>query len=224
MLGGIACGLASRFVTSGNTTLIALSIVGVAGSAAWMLTRTFLNVEELTDQALDAQRQAKRQAEEEQLDALAKQLRTDRDPRTKDSLSLLRSLRNEFESLANRPGFHIRSAQFREQIGQVLGAATEQLRESFRLFERSESVVGEARQQVLQQRDGIVLEVVATVTRVQKIVDQFRSITKEDQVADLDQLQQELDDSLEVAKRTEERMKELEQPNKNYQDYLKQDG
>lgn len=222
MLGGLGCGLAS-WLTGGNTYLTSLSILGVAGSAAWMLTRTFLNVEELTDQALAAKQDAARQAKDAELDQLAKQLRTDRDPRTKDSLSLLRSLRDEFEQLTDRPGFQLRSIRFREQITQVLDVATEQLRESFRLFERSEAIVGDARKQVLEQRDKIVQDVVATVQRVQGIVDQFRSITKEDQETDLQSLQDELDVSLEVAKRTEERRRELDQPNRLDKQYLNQD-
>ena len=221
MIGGLACGVASWF-SGGNLYLTSMAIVGVVGSAAWMLTRTFLNVEDLTQQALTAQQQAARQAEDAQLDQLAKQLRTDRDHRTKDSLSLLRSLRDEFEKLTNHPGFEVRSARFREQISQVLGAAVEQLRESYRLFERSEAVVGEARQQVIQQREAIVVEVVATVDRVQKIVDQFRTVTREDQEADLNSLQKELDISLEVARRTEQRMREIENPSKVYEEFVKE--
>lgn len=223
MLGGLGAGLAS-WITGGNAYLTALSILGIAGSAAWMLTRTFLNVEELTDLALAAKQQSDRQAKDALLDDLAKQLRTDRDPRTKDSLSLLRSLRDEFEQLADRPGFQLRSARFREQIGQVLDAATEQLRESFRLFERSEAIVGDTRKQVLDQREKIVQDVVATVQRVQSIVDQFRGITKEDQEQDLQSLQEELDVSLEVARRTEERMRELEQPSRIDKQFLNQES
>lgn len=221
LVGGIASGVASWF-TGGNVYLTSMAIVGVVGSAAWMLTRTFLNVEDLTEQALTEQRQAARRAEDQQLDALAKQLRTDRDHRTKDSLNLLRSLRDEFEKLAERSGLELRSARFREQINQVLSAAVDQLRESYRLFERSEAVVGDARQQVVQQREVIVTEVVSTVDRVKKIVDQFRGISKAEQEADLNSLQKELDISLEVARRTEERMRELEKPNQVYEQFVKE--
>jgi hypothetical protein len=187
-----------------------------------MLTRTFLNVEDLTDQALAAERQAAREAENRQLDELARTLRTDRDHRTKDSLNLLRSLRDEFEQLTARQGVELRSARFREQIGQVLHAAVEKLRESFRLFERSEAVVGEARKIVLDQREQIVGEIVGTVDRLQKIVEQFRVAAQDEIALDLSSLQKELDESLEIAKRTEERMRELENPSKNYESFVKE--
>jgi signal transduction histidine kinase len=220
MIGGIACAVAS-WLMGGNVYLTSLAIVGTVGSLAWMLTRTFLNVEDLTDQAKAAERQAARDAENRQLDEFAKTLRTDRDHRTKDSLNLLRSLRDEFEQLTARPGLEMRSARFREQIGQVLNASVLQLRESYRLFERSEAVVAEARQKVVQQREQVVAEVVVAVDRLQKIVDQFRAITREDS-PDLNSLQKELDESLEIAKRTEERMRELENPNKNYESFVKE--
>jgi flagellar motility protein MotE (MotC chaperone) len=221
MIGGIASAIAS-WAMAGNIYLTSIAIVGVVGSAAWMLTRAFLNVEDLTDQALAAQRQAVREAENRQLDELAKTLRTDRDHRTKDSLSLLRSLRDEFEQLTTRPGVELRSARFREQIGQVLNAAVEQLRESFRLFERSEAVVGEARQRIIDQREQIVGEIVGTVDRLQRIVQQFRTASQDDKTMDLNSLQQELDSSLEIARRTEERMREIENPSKNYETFVKE--
>jgi uncharacterized membrane protein YheB (UPF0754 family) len=221
MFGGIASAIAS-WAMGGNVYLTSIAIVGVVGSAAWMLTRVFLNVEDLTDQALAAQRQAVREAENRQLDELAKTLRTDRDHRTKDSLSLLRSLRDEFEQLTTRPGVELRSARFREQIGQVLNAAVEQLRESFRLFERSEAVVGEARQRIIDQREQIVGEIVGTVDRLQRMVQQFRTASQDDKALDLNFLQQELDASLEIARRTEVRMREIENPSKNFESFVKE--
>jgi uncharacterized membrane protein YheB (UPF0754 family) len=221
MFGGIASAIAS-WAMGGNVYLTSIAIVGVVGSAAWMLTRVFLNVEDLTDQALAAQRQAVREAENRQLDELAKTLRTDRDHRTKDSLSLLRSLRDEFEQLTTRPGVELRSARFREQIGQVLNAAVEQLRESFRLFERSEAVVGEARQRIIDQREQIVGEIVGTVDRLQRMVQQFRTASQDDNALDLNFLQQELDASLEIARRTEVQMREIENPSKNFESFVKE--
>jgi flagellar motor switch/type III secretory pathway protein FliN len=221
MLGGAACGLAS-WALGGNLYLTSLAIAGVVGSVAWMLTRTVLNVEELTEQAQAAERRAAREAENRQLDELARQLRTDRDHRTKDSLNLLRSLREEFEQLTERSGFELSSARFREQIGQLFSVAVEQLRESSRLFERSETVVGDARQTVLQQRDQIVVEVQAAVARLQKIVEQFRSLSQQNQTAELTSLQKELDISLDIAKRTEERMQQIENPSKQYESFVKE--
>lgn len=221
MVGGIACGLAS-WLAGGNLYLTSMAIVGIAGSTAWLLTRSLLNIEDLTQQALDAKAQSARQLENQRLDQLARQLRTDRDHRTQDSLNLLRSLRDEFEELTNRPGLEMRSARFREQISQVLEAAVEQLRESYRLFERSESVVGQPRDQVLADRETLVVQVVATVDRLKLIVAQFRTVAGEAREADLTALQNELDLSLQVAKRTEERMRELEDPSRVHQQFIQE--
>jgi hypothetical protein len=202
--------------------LTGLAVVGIVGGAAWLVAGTVLNVEKLTDQALAAHQQASLASENEQLDLLARQLRTDRDHRTQDILTLLRSLREDFERTAGRPGIERRSARFREQIGLVFQATVEKLRESYRLMQQSESVVGQPRQQFLDQREALVLQAMEAANKLRDITQQFMTAIDDDSESNMESLQKELELSLEIAKRTEQRMKELENPSAHYESYIKE--
>lgn len=221
LVGGLVAGAASLAV-GGSIVLTGIAVVGIVGGATWLLAGTVLNVEKLTDQALAAQQQASLASENEQLDLLARQLRTDRDHRTQDTLTLLRSLRVDFERAAGRPGVERRSARFREQIGQVFQATVEKLRESYRLMQQSETVVGQPRQQFLDQREAVVLQAIEATNKLRSITKQFMAAIEDDSQSNMESLQKELEISLEIAKRTEQRMKELENPSAQYESYIKE--
>ena len=199
-----------------------LAILGLAGGAASAIVRTFLSVEELTERALAAQRQSQRQVENQRLDALARQLRMDRDHRTQDCLYLLRSVRDEFEQLAERADIQRRSAQLGEQFSRAFQAAVEQLYECDRLSQRADSLVGPVRDQALADRERLVTQVQTATEKLQATVKQFSDLMADSPMADWDALHQELDIRLDVARRTEERLRELTQPSAGYESFVKE--
>lgn len=209
IVGGVSAGLLS-WATGGNLYLTGAAMAGVLGGFGWMMTRMIFKVEDITEQAMQAQLDKELREENEKLDALARQLLTDRDHRTQDHLTLLRSLRDDFEESANQPGNRFKSARIREQVGNVFEAAVDQLRQSFKLWELSQKVAGEARRRVLDDREKVLEEIHATEERLQATVHQFRELAKRDQNVDLASMRTELEETMKVAKRTEERMKELE--------------
>lgn len=209
IVGGLSAGLLS-WATGGNLYLTGAAMAGVFGGFGWMLTRMIYKVEDITEQAMQAQLDKELREENSQLDTLAAQLRTDRDHRTQDQLTLLRSLRKDFEEAASQPGNQFKSARIREQVGHVFGAAVDQLRQSFKLWELSENLVGDARQRVLDNREQVLQEIDATVDRLEATVKQFEELVKKDQQVDLASMREELEATMRVAKRTEERMRELE--------------
>lgn len=221
LVGGAVAGLAS-WVVGGSLILTTLAVAGIGGGLVWMIARTALNAETLTEQAMEAQRQSLRDDENRQLDNLARQLRTDRDHRTQDTLKLLRELRDDFEIVAKRPGAELLSARIAEQISQIFQSAVNQLRESFRLMERAESVVGDARDQILNERDNLVREVQGTADRLQSVIRQYQQMRPDSQESHLKTIQDELNTNLEIARRTEQRMQELENPLKSHESFLKE--
>ncbi|WP_145083936.1 hypothetical protein [Aureliella helgolandensis] len=221
ILGGALAGCLS-WGLGGIPALTTVAAIGVVGGLGWMVARTFLNVNEVTEAALAAQLEQRARVENAELDRLAAQLRSDRDHRTQDCLTLLRSLRAEFEEVAQQPGFAIRSAQVREQVGHVFEAATDQLRNSFRLWERAESLSGETRDRVLAEREAEIAELPPTVERIQKIVEQFRSLVRTENQVGLAEMQAELEANLRVAQRTEERMREIENPSAAHEAFIRE--
>lgn len=221
IVGGALAGLAS-WVLGGSDPLNLLAVLGIGGGSIWMIASTLLNVRGLTQQALDAERQSLRDAEDRELDLLARQLLTDRDHRTQDSLKLLRGLRDDFERISKKPGSELLSARIAEQISQIFQCAVGQLRESFRLMERAEVVVGDSREQLLKQRNALVVEVQSTTERLAAVIKQYQDLRPDSQEQELNVLKDELDANLEIARRTEQRMKELENPLSIHESFLKE--
>jgi paraquat-inducible protein B len=139
---------------------------------------------------------------------LAAQLKKDQDHRTQDYLTLLRSLRDDFQETANRTGIQGRSAKIREQVSLVFAAAVEQLRQSYSLWELSQELRGESRKKVLANREQVLAEIGATVDRLQVTVTQFQDLIRRDEKVDLASMREELDATMRVARRTEERMRQ----------------
>ncbi len=218
IVGGISAGLLS-WATSGSSYLTGAAVVGILGGIGWMLTRMIFKVEAITEEAMQAELDQRLRRENEELDRLARQLRTDRDHRTQDYLTLLRSMREEFEKAAYQPGVQFRSARVREQVSLVFQAAVDQLRQSYRLWELSENLVGEARDKVLANREQVLSEIGATVDRLQATVDQFHELLGKDEKVDLAAMREELEATMRIAQRTEQRMREIENPAGNYESF-----
>ena len=199
IVGGISSGLLS-WAVGGSGTLTGAAVAGVLGGVGWMLTRMIFKVEEITEKALEAEQQKIIDEENQRLDELAAKLRTDRDHRTQDYLTLLRSLQREFEEASRKPGAQFRSARMREQISKVLGATVDQLSHSFHLWELSENLVGNARDDVLNNREQVLREVEETVARLQTTSKQIKAVIESDNQVDLATMREELDATMRIAK------------------------
>ncbi len=206
---GATAGLLS-FAAGGVTILSGLALVGVLGGLGWMATRAIFLVEKITEQTLKEMRQKERDVQEEQLNLLMRKLRTDRDHRNDDYLIMLRTLYNEFEETAGQPGMILRSGEVTQQVKQLFSAAVMQLERSHTLWELSERLAGEESQNVLSEREKVLSEVKATVDHLRSATELYKSLAQKEQQVDLTQLRDELDMSLRIAKRTEERMREFD--------------
>jgi RNA polymerase-binding transcription factor DksA len=120
------------------------------------------------------------------------------------------------------PGVQFRSARVREQVGLVFGAAVDQLRQSFHLWELSENLVGDAREKIVSNREQVLTEISETVDRLQATVKQFHELVKTEDKADLASMREELEATMRIARRTEERMREIENPSAKYESFNKE--
>lgn len=104
----------------------------------------------------------------------------------------------------------MRSARIREQVGAIFHAAVEQLGNSHKLWELSENLGGEARRKVLVNREQVLQEVSATVDRLQAAITQIKEMIRQDKKVDLASMREELEATMRIARRTEEKMREIE--------------
>jgi len=177
----------------------------------------FEKITELAANDLDA---ARLEVERNQLDKLQDQLRVDRDFRTKDILAAARQLRSEFQELASSPEMKQRAQDIGKQLDHFFWTAIKQLDYSLKLFHQADRLVDGQRNHVLQERESVILELQSSVDRMRQATTHFRQWSNSEQGLNLKALQDELDASMRVAKRTEERMRELELGH-NQNEYLK---
>jgi hypothetical protein len=85
----------------------------------------------------------------------------------------------------------------------------------------AERLSGDQKKQVLEQREQVLEEIRISIEHMQSAVKHYQTIVQREKQTDLSSLRDELDESLRVAKRTEERMRELE-GTIDYEAYLKQ--
>ncbi len=210
IVGGLSAALLS-WAGNGVDALTAVAAVGILGGIGWMATRVIFQVEKLTEEALQIQLRHQVDRENATLDQLYRELVADGDPRTQDYLTLLRSCREDFWQASNQPGIQQRSAMVRMRVEEVFNGAVESLRETLRLLRQANSVTGELRKKILSEREELMQELSKTVESLRESVAEFRSLAGGTHRTNVTSIREELEASIEAAKRTEQRMREWEQ-------------
>jgi hypothetical protein len=219
IVGGATAWLMS-WAVGGIDWLNAAGLVGVLAGIGWFATRFIFQLDSITEKAMRDQVMEQIRQEERKLDDLAMRLRADRDPRTEDYLLLLRTNRAEIERVAQTPGIQIRSMEIVRQARQLFWAAIDQLEQSLKMFDLAQQVSGPARREALEQRERFLNEAHESAEHLREAVATFRVFVDKNQERDMDALQRDLAASIEAAKRSEERMKELES-SPDYEAFLK---
>lgn len=150
------------------------------------------------------------QKEEKHLNELQKRLANDRDPRTEQYLILLRENRTELERIARTPGIELRSLEIVKQARQLFWAASDQLDQSMKMYELAQKLNGVEKQGVLAQRERCLEEARESSEHLSAAIATFRQFADKTLERDMDTLQLELAESIRAAKRSEERMRELQ--------------
>ncbi|MCY2983132.1 MAG: hypothetical protein NTY15_05780 [Planctomycetota bacterium] len=198
------------WAANGVTSLNIAGLALVLGGIGWMATRFIFFTDDIAAKILREESEKIVNAEEEKLDQLQFRLRSDRDYRTKDYLTLLRTCRSDFEEFAKRPGIVIQSQEIIKQVRQLFWSATDQLEQSLKLYRLAESLTGDEKKKIQAQRENTLEEIRVSIDHMQSAVKHYQELMNKEQQSDLGSLRDELDASLRIAKRTEERMRELE--------------
>ncbi len=205
IVGGLSSWMLS-WGAGGNTTLNLIGLAGVVIGAGIQASRLIFGIEELTEQAhgyLTEQQRAERNA---YLDQLAKRLHGDDDPRTQECLKRLRALHTNIEQESpNTAG----SLTIREKVEKVFQASVRQLERSHELWEKAKRMPPGADEPFLEQRRLAIDEVVLTVNHLTRTVAQYHAFHADETDDDLAKLREELDATIEVARRADEQIDEL---------------
>ncbi|MCC9608868.1 hypothetical protein LOC68_08110 [Blastopirellula sp. JC732] len=208
IVGGLSAWLISWGV-DGNTTLNLLGLVGVLTGVGIQASRLIFGLEELTQKAYGYLTEQQRREREARLDELSRRLEQDEDPRSEECLMKLRTLYASLESETNPRGT---AYAFREQVDALFYAAIRQLERSLELWEKANRLPHGAGRPLLTERQKAVDEVVETVEHLASTVQQYHSFRLKDDDHELSKLRQELDRTMEVARRAEQVMDSIDAP------------
>ena len=190
----------------GNTTLNLIGLAGVLIGAGVQATRLVFGIEDLTERAHGYVTEKQRAEWDAKLDGLAAKLRQDEDWRTEESLKRLRKLHAAFQEEPPAAA----AVTIREKVDRLFHASVAQLEKSYDLWEKAKRIPGDAGKPLLDQRREAVNEVVLTVNHLAKTVEQYHAFQSKDSDDDLARLREELDATIEVARKAESRIDELD--------------
>lgn len=200
-----------------------VGLAGVLGGIGWFATRFIFQLDSISEKAMRDLAAEALQKEEKHLNELQKRLSADKDPRTEQYLILLRENRSQLEQVARTPGMELRSLEIVKQARQLFWAATEQLDQSLKMYQLAQKLSGTEKQVVLAQRERCLGEALESAEHLREAVGAFRQLTDKSLEKDVDSLQLELAESIRAAKRSEERVREL-QNRPDFERYLNPEG
>ena len=223
IVGGASAWLLSWAGAGSSDMLNLVGLAGVLGGIGWFATRFIFQLDDISQKAMQDLAKEAYQKEEIHLNELQKRLASDKDPRTEQYLILLRENRAELEKIAQTPGIQIRSLEIVKQARQLFWAATDQLDQSLKMHELAQKLSGSEKQGVLAQREHCLSEALESAEHLRDAISTFRHFTDKNLERDMDSLQIELAESIQAAKRSEERLRDL-QNRPDYERYLNPEG
>lgn len=190
-------------------------IVSILGAIGVFFTRFLLGSERLGREVLEEMRQEAEMAREKALDELDRKLSADGDPRTEWSLRDLRALAKAFnegraksDALSAPTTFDITAG-----VEQLFSRCALFLERTIELWYAANNTTDpEARRPLLDQRERIIEDVGKSIKQLGGILAGLQGLGVGDasEDSDLARIREELDQSLEVAKIVDKRMKSLE--------------
>lgn len=191
-----------------------LGLIAILAGVGVATTSFIFNYEEAVSQALKAIQEQARLVKEEELDQLDAFLVAARGPQPDRDQSYLRELRTSYEHFlkdveqGNLSEFV--SEDIIKQIKDLFDGCIKSLSYSYDLWTSANKVQGKTREDFLNDREAVIDEVGKSVDRFNETIIGIRNLNLKSKKGDLGKLRQQLDDSLEVARKTEQRMAELE--------------
>ena len=191
--------------------LVGLS--GVLGSGGMFLTKMILGRDERVKKIVEESRDKAKKDKLKRLDHFHQRLTLDGDSRTEDSMQDLRSLRQAFSQLDKIAPDLNRAMidEIQKRAEELFQQCVRSLEKSLQLWKTADSLASElAQKPIMEQREKLVGEVIGTVEHMSRTLAAVQGITKKsDGDARLQTLRGELDQSLEVAKKVEQRVDSL---------------
>ena len=205
-----ATALLGGWAVGADPAVLFAGVGGLMAGAGALATRWVAGLEAITARAYEKLTAAERADRERDLDDLDRALQRDGQP---VSQKLLRSLRTIRDGLARDEAdgkLGGAGGLLRDRAEEVFAACVAQLRRNLELDETIRALPRSARDAVRQERRALLAEVAETVRHLATAAAEARAAPAKRREGDLSNLRAELDATMEVARRTERRLNELD--------------
>ena len=192
---------------------VLVGLVGMIASAGTFLTKLILGKDNRVKQLIEESRNKAKFDKKKALDHFHHRLGMDGDKRTEIAMQDLRSLRQAFQQLDKiAPDLNRAIVEdIQQRSEELFQQCVSSLEKTLQLWKTAESLASKtARKPILKQREKLVAEVVQTVEHMSQTLASVQGMTsRRDGDIRLQRLRSELDQSLDVAKKVEQRVDAL---------------
>lgn len=208
--GGLSAWMIS-WAVDGSTALNLGGLIGVLGGAGVMATRLIFGLEKITQDAFNYLTNQQHEDQENELDQLKWKLVGDDDPKTETYLTELRRLYGGFKQDVEEGKTKVGARPVLDQVHKLFHAAVKHLEHSYELWTRAKELSGDARESILAERRRVIDEVRDTIEHLGKNLEHFHTVRSRESESELSQLRKELDATMRVAQKAEQRVNALDQ-------------
>jgi hypothetical protein len=216
IVGGLTALLAAWALPGSQEWLSLGGVAGLLGGIGLFASRLVFGLEKMTDRAYEYVVEKKQRRQVESLTNLHAKLESDQDPRTHRLLEELWTLYRTLEKDIKDGKIAVAAHEVLDGVDRLFHVCTGYLDQSFELLVQAGQMRGGAKDLLLQQREELILEVGQSVKFLEDKVTQLRITATQKDKSELSSLRAELDETIRVAKRAEERTSQLGNEPKPY--------
>ena len=204
-----ATALLAGWAAGGDPALLFGGVGGLLAGAGVLATRWIVAAEAVTAAAWNKLTAAEAADKEAELDALDRELQRDGDPRSQKLLRALRHIRDGLADDEKAGKLGGAGGLLKDRADEVFAACVAQLRHSLELDATARTLPARARRELRDERQAVLADVAETVRHLAAAATEARKAPAKRSEGDLSRLREELDATMEVARRTEARLAEL---------------
>ena len=191
-----------------------------SGGVAWSLTSLAWRYESIKSKVMAQMKEFERAEKDRQLDELDQKLTQDKDPRDQDALRDLRIIYDEFEAFAEEGKIpeHVRNTM-RIRINDLFAACILNLRICYDLWVTARDLRGNAKKQLLENREKVLQDVIKSVETFTNVVTAVMTLSCKN--GELSGVSAKLDSELAICLKVEQQLRELDSEiSPSYEEYL----
>ena len=211
-----ATALLASWAFGGVAMLTLGGIVGVLGGVGMFATRIIFGLDKLTNRAYEYVVEKQQEDQRKALEELFNKLEGDNDPRTERLLGQLWQLYSELKKDIDEGKVSMAAHDVLDGVDDIFKVCVDYLDRSHRMLTTAKRMKGTARDEVLMQREKLIEEVANSCMHLEDTIGKLNTVSTTRQTSELSQMRAELDETIRVAKRAEERTGTLGQEERPY--------